>query len=119
MKKNIIVIAALAVIGMIAIVGSPGTGALAQSPGDVAYPIRSGTGTILLPYIGASGTYGVIHTTATNGFVQTTGSGLTVNPSPVITGTASIPSPSPGTLGISSSGTLMIFGTNGAWRNTP
>jgi hypothetical protein len=119
MNTKLTIIAALGAFALVIIAGSMPSSALAQSPYDVAYPIRSGTGMLTLPYVGTSGTYGVIHTTATNGFVQTSGSGLTVNASPVITGTANIPSPSAGTLGISASGTLMIFGTNSAWRNVP
>jgi hypothetical protein len=120
MKLRFTILAALALVALIIAAGSFSFRAWAQSQYDVAYPIRSsGTGALMLPYVGASGTYGLIHTTATNGFVQTTGSGLIVTPSPVITGTASIPSPSPGTLGLSASGTLMIFGTNNAWRNAP
>ena len=46
-----------------------------------------------MPYIGISGSWQTIATTSTNGFLQTTGTGLAVNPSPIITGTANIPSP--------------------------
>jgi hypothetical protein len=92
---------------------------------DVAYPIRiSGTGALLLPYLGTTGTWNVLTVTSTNGFVQTTGSGLTVNPSPVISGTAAIAAVSgtnisAGTLGFSSSNTLVIYGTAGNWKNVP
>src|ERR1700735_1678306 len=58
---------------------------------DVAYPIRlSGTGPLLLHYLGTSGTWETVATTATNGVVQTTGTGLAVNATPVISSTAAI-----------------------------
>jgi hypothetical protein len=81
---------------------------------DIAYPIRiSGTGPLLLPYIGASGSWQTLATTGANGFLQTTGTGLAVTPSPVITGTVNIPSPAPGQLGTSATGQLLIWtGTN-------
>jgi hypothetical protein len=82
---------------------------------DVTYPIRvSGTGSLLMPYIGISGSWQTIATTSTNGFLQTTGTGLAVNPSPIITGTANIPSPSPGQLGTSATGQLLIW-TGSSW----
>lgn len=92
---------------------------------DVAYPIRiSGTGALSLPYLGTTGTWNALAVTDTNGVVQTTGSGLTVNPSPVISGTAAIAAVSgtniaAGTLGFSSSNTLVIYGTAGNWKNVP
>jgi hypothetical protein len=83
---------------------------------DVTYAIRiSGTGPLLMPYLGTSGSWQTVATTNSNGFVQTTGSGLTVTPSPIITGTANIPSPAPGQLGTSATGQLLIWtGTNWA-----
>jgi len=78
---------------------------------DVAYPIRlSGTGPLLLPYIGSSGTWSVLTVTNPNGVVQTTGSGLTVNYGPVLTSTAAIAAES-GTNAIPA-GTLAMGGTN-------
>jgi hypothetical protein len=82
---------------------------------DVTYAIRiSGTGPLLMPYLGTSGSWQTVATTSTNGFLQTTGSGLTVNPSPIITGTANIASPAPGELGTSATGQLLIW-TGSNW----
>jgi hypothetical protein len=91
---------------------------------DVAYPIRSsGTGSMSLPYTGSNSQWQTIPAASANGAVQTTGSGLVVNATPIIAGTAAIATagatPVPGQLGISSSGTLVIYGTNSAWRNVP
>lgn len=82
---------------------------------DVTYAIRiSGTGPLLMPYLGISGSWQTIATTSINGFLQTTGTGLTVYPSPIITGTANIPSPVPGQLGTSATGQLLIW-TGSNW----
>jgi hypothetical protein len=105
---SILLIALLAVL----IIGSFGQARAGQY--DVTYAIRiSGTGPLLMPYLGTSGSWQTVATTATNGVLQTTGSGLTVNPSPIITGTVNIPSPVPGQLGTSATGQLLIWtGTN-------
>jgi hypothetical protein len=82
---------------------------------DVTYAIRiSGTGPLLMPYIGTSGSWQTVAATSTNGFLQTTGTGLTVNVSPIITGTVNIPSPVPGQLGTSATGQLLIW-TGSSW----
>ena len=91
---------------------------------DVAYPIRaSGTGAMSLPYTGSNSAWATIPTTSTNGVVQTTGTGLVVNATPIIAGTAAIApagqTPAPGQLGWSGSGTLLVYGTNNAWRAVP
>ncbi len=94
---------------------------------DIIYAIRSsGTGAVLMPYLGASGTWGVLSGTSTNGVVQTTGSGLTVNQGLQLSGTAAIAAASgtnalpAGILGLSSSNTLAIStGTGLGFRNAP
>jgi hypothetical protein len=66
----------------------------------------------------------------TNGFLQTTGSGLQITLGPVLSSTGSIltsgtlpgtsgTTPEIGQLGLSSSGTVEVFGTNSVWRNVP
>jgi hypothetical protein len=69
-----------------------------------------------MPYLGTSGTWQTLATTSTNGFLQTTGSGLAVNLSPVITGTANLPSPLTGQLGTSATGQLLIW-TGSNWAH--
>jgi hypothetical protein len=119
MKKNLTASLLLIAILAMILIGSYSRANAGQY--DIIYLIRTGTGTgnVSTYYPGTSGTWQAIGTTATNGFLQTTGTGIAVNASPVITGTANIPGLSPGTLGISASGTLVIYGTNNAWRNVP
>ena len=106
---SILLIAFLAVL----IIGSFGHAQAGQY--DVTYAIRiSGTGPLLMPYLGVSGSWQTVATTSTNGFLQTTGSGLAVNTSPIITGTANISSPTPGQLGTSATGQLLIW-TGSNW----
>jgi hypothetical protein len=113
MKHKIIASILLIALVAVLIIGSYGKARAGQY--DVTYAIRlSGTGPLLMPYLGISGSWQTVATTATNGVLQTTGTGLAVNPSPIITGTANIPSPLPGQLGTSATGQLLIW-TGTSW----
>lgn len=79
-----------------------------------------------MPYLGTSGTWSVLAGTSTNGVLQTTGSGLTVNQGLQLSSTAAIAATSgtnalpAGILGLSSSNTLAIStGTGQGFRNAP
>jgi hypothetical protein len=113
MKKKII--ASILLIALVAVLINGSFGQARAGQYDVTYAIRlSGTGPLLMPYLGTSGSWQTVATTSMNGILQTTGTGLTVNASPVITGTANIPSPVPGQLGTSATGQLLIW-TGTSW----
>jgi hypothetical protein len=128
MKSKITFLTLLFIAVAVLIVGSysrANAGAPAQY--DVAYAIRvSGTGPMLLKYLGTSGTWQTINVSATNGVVQTTGSGLTVDQGLQLSSTASIAAASgtnalpAGLIGLSSSNTEAIStGTGQGFRNAP
>lgn len=101
---------------------------------DVAYPTVTSTNAgagINIPAPGSNGAVQTVPGAVSNGAVVTSGSGLAVSPTgPIVSSTAglatsgSLPgttgtAPIIGQLGMSSSGTLIIYGTNGQWRNVP
>jgi hypothetical protein len=112
---------------MAALLAAAYTRALAGAPavGDVIYILRTGTASIpLKPLVG--GTYASVNVSATNGFIQTSGSALVVNVAPALSGTTAIAAASgtnalpAGLLGLSSSNTLSIStGTGQGFRNAP
>ena len=73
----------------------------------------------------------LINTSGSNGDAVTNGNGLTISPcGPIVSSTGNLnttgtlpgttgTAPIVGQLGLSSSGTLVIYGTNGVWRNAP
>jgi len=85
---------------------------------DAFIPVRTGTtGNITLAPTGPNGAWQTIATTATNGVLQTTGSGLAVNASPIVAGTGAIATPVAGQLGWS--GTSLMVYTGSVWKNAP
>jgi hypothetical protein len=128
MKNIIYKISSLLLVALMAmlIIGASQRSARAGQY-DIIYAIRStGTGAVLMPYLGTSGTWNVLPGTGTNGVLQTTGSGLAVNQGLQLSGTAAIATASgtntlpAGILGLSSSNTLAIStGTGLGFRNAP
>jgi hypothetical protein len=124
--KNKYYIGSLLLIALMAIVIIAARPARAAQY-DIIYAIRgTGTGAVLMPYLGTSGTWSVLAGTSTNGVLQTTGSGLTVNQGLQLSSTAAIAATSgtnalpAGILGLSSSNTLAIStGTGQGFRNAP
>ena len=115
MKKKLISLnlILLAVFAALLIGSRARAGAPAQY--DIAYAIRvSGTGPMLLKYLGTSGSWQIINGSAVNGFVQTTGSGLAVNAGPQLSGSAAVASASgtnalpAGIAALTSSNTLCV-----------